>query len=264
MDDRIVSTAVLTLSRQQEEFLARYRTHEAQKAYFDSYGLGVTPFFRGGGGSHGIIPPAPEPELPYDYEVEFLEMNDVDNPSYFDLGVVLSENIYDVSAEFALLGYSANNVVGIAWFGCSNLFSASVGLYNIKVTRTITNNSSADFCVGGSGFDRSVHHVVSFDTKYNILLKKDGSIYLNDEYIGTCNIGYNTPGANTFKIFYDEVVNCYTFGRVYGIKIFENENLIHDFIPVSKGGVGYIYDISSDTLFSLHGGGSLVLGPRKE
>lgn len=48
---------------------------------------------------------------------------------------------------------------------------------------------------------------------------------------------------------------------VYNFKLIENSIVIHDFIPVRIGSVGYMYDKVSDTLFGNSGTGSFTLGP---
>lgn len=253
MDDRIVSTAVLTLSRQQEEFLARYRTHEAQQAYFESYGLGVTPFFRGGGGSHGIIPPAPEPELPYDYEVEYISneqfpgnvfidtLIDGQNPNLIinskirikgGFGLyqyVFLSNIYDIDNAFVnymLSGYQQNPV---------NLFFIPYS----KVYKFIERNS----VLMNSILDVSLNAVTQI-TSIN------GQLYTTEKATNKVNTG-------TIKLF-SPYETGYSIFDVFSFQIYDLDTLVLDLIPVVKSGVGCMYDKISGNLFFAEGTGSFT------
>lgn len=50
-------------------------------------------------------------------------------------------------------------------------------------------------------------------------------------------------------------------GRVKYCKLYENETLVCDLVPVRVGQTGYLYDKVSDTLFGNAGTGSFILGP---
>ena len=50
------------------------------------------------------------------------------------------------------------------------------------------------------------------------------------------------------------------YGRIYYCKIYENDVLIHDLIPVRIGNTGYMYDKVSRALFGNSGTGDFVLG----
>lgn len=252
MDDRIVSTAVLTLSRQQEEFLSRYRTHEAQKAYFESYGLGVTPFFRGGGGSHGIIPPAPEPVLPYDYEVEFLEVNANSGIAFIDTLVVPSGPDISTKCGFTLLGYPAESFCRwfFAWSDDSRCSYRIVRDFNFNTSVQVFYNSRT-----------YVNIPVSIGSFFEIEFTDSGKVFVN-------NVEYSLPPQGTpdniasMKLFGD-ISTRLTYGRMHYFSMSKNNILLVDMIPVSKDGIGYMYDKVSGKLFAAQGGGSFVVGPRK-
>lgn len=48
---------------------------------------------------------------------------------------------------------------------------------------------------------------------------------------------------------------------LYYFKIYSNNVLVRDFIPVRKGNIGYLYDKISGKLFGNKGTGSFILGP---
>lgn len=49
-------------------------------------------------------------------------------------------------------------------------------------------------------------------------------------------------------------------GKVYFLKIYQNDNLVRDFIPVRVGTTGYMYDKVSGQLFGNAGTGNFILG----
>jgi hypothetical protein len=51
--------------------------------------------------------------------------------------------------------------------------------------------------------------------------------------------------------------------RIYYCKIYDNNNLVRDFVPVRVGTTGYMYDKVSRQLFGNIGSGSFTLGPDK-
>ena len=58
--------------------------------------------------------------------------------------------------------------------------------------------------------------------------------------------------------------NEYLKGRLYSFKIYDNNILIRDLIPVRIDQVGYMYDRVSHMLFSNSGTGTFTLGPDKQ
>ena len=51
--------------------------------------------------------------------------------------------------------------------------------------------------------------------------------------------------------------------NIYSIKIWDNNILVRDLIPVRKGNIGYMYDRVSGQLFGNQGTGDFVIGPDK-
>lgn len=257
MDNRIVSTAVLALSRQQEEFLARYRTYEAQKAYFESYGLGVTPFFRGGGGSHIVTPPSPEPELPYDYEVEYIEKNSAQNPLYINSPVIIDSEDFIIEIDFMCTSPST-------WGGLySNGYNGGRSIVSFVPFHDDNSTRLTLF---------SLSNIISVDTddilnkRNNYILKiSEKAFFINEKKYdlssGTFNVNKTTIGlfhGSQYNDFYSAI------GRLYSFKCIKNGDIICNMIPVSVDRIGYMYDKVSGNLFAAQGVGSFLVGPRKE
>lgn len=254
MDDRIVSTAVLTLSRQQEEFLARYRTHEAQKAYFESYGLGVTPFFRGGGGSHGVIPPSPEPVLPYDYEVEYLEVNSETGFVFIDTKFIL-DSFFSLEALFNIQSFSSGSY-NVLFSNGDGLSAVSYGIYR-------NGSSDADFCIkwnsNYSGQD------VSLTAPFNIplFIEIDGvskTVTFNNITKGITNIS-SMHNSSSLKLF-SPVNSRIVYAKFYYMKINNGDIPVLHLIPVVKDSIGCVYDKVSGKILEPQGGGRFTLGKK--
>ena len=257
----MISSSQMCISREQEEFLSAYRTDEAWQSFIDSYGKEKVNFLDGGYGANSSENGYPNIPYLYDYEVEYLEMSDVERFCYLDLGLVLDDNVYDVYGEFTLLGYPNNNAYA-GWFGCWNVAPD----YSIAVNRQFTNPNSAVALIAASTQDRGRVFPTTNNTKYDILLKSDGYVYINGEYLSKSDLAHTKGGMNTFKVFRnDNAISSYvnyTFGRIHCIKIWKEDILIHDYIPVVKDGIGYMYDKFGSKLFAAQGGGSFVVGPR--
>lgn len=198
----------------------------------------------------------------YDYRVQYIEMNDIENPSYLDLGVVLEENVYDVYGEFTLLGYGIDTLPYSGWFGCWN----DIPNYSIYVNKHWQESKFAACNIAASSEDRARTFEITYNTKYNILLKKNSEVYVNGDYIGKSNSYHYVGGTNTFKVFYRNYYSgyegSYTRGRIHRIKIWKEDKLIHDFIPVVKDGNPYMYDNIGRTFSTTVGNGNLTVGPK--
>lgn len=254
MDERIVSTAVLTLSRQQEEFLARYRTHEAQKAYFESYGLGVTPFFRGGGGSHGVIPPAPEPEPSYDYEVEYLEVASTDwndNP-YIDTLYVVNKNSIIYAGFTPYVGDNGScNLIG------GRFLSKETGRFLIVSTNQQRVGGMGSMNFGPSLYNDYKKHSIIYNLEDRIVLFDDMTYNLKNAVVDFSEI----PSVYLFAVSgYDKLFRG--SGRIYYFKVEENNKIVLDMIPVVKNGSGFMYDKVSGKFFASQVGGNFSFGPK--
>lgn len=253
MDNRIVSTAVLTLSRQQEEFLARYRTHEAQKSYFESYGLGVTPFFRGGGGSHGVISPAPV--KPYDYEVEYLEINSVGGSLFIDPDIYVSGLDYKIEIEVLISGLSTGP-------GNLILYNSS-GNTNARYDLVRNGNSTRNFLFFSNSPSFIATAPYSVD-KFIKVVSEGNNLYVD-------NVLYSGNGTSEIKepeskiqLFGANVQGYFYYLKIKSFSFTKGMQELRNMVCVSKDGIGYMYDKVTGKLFGAQGGGSFIVGPRKE
>ena len=72
---------------------------------------------------------------------------------------------------------------------------------------------------------------------------------------------YSFPDGNI--VLFRHNSKYYWVGRLMFCKIYQNNVLVRDYIPVRKGMVGYLYDRVSGKLFGNAGTGDFVLGPDK-
>lgn len=250
MSRTIVSTSQLCLSRQQQEFLSKYRTASARQAYLDSYGEGESNFLDSLPSRDIIKPSVPDVVLPYDFEVEYISVSKESLYPFIDTGVILS--IQD--------GYILDFL-----FEIDSLSS----IYNMSLTSDVYTNSPSI--------------AVYFDGDYFFLQNLAGNRigfvaspfvvhrFVFNGYTGVCSVDddsrrttfdKNLVNDKTLKIFNDHP-NTFCTGKFYNLKIYESDVLTHDFIPVSKDGIGFVFDKVSSELLSNAGSGDFLVGPRK-
>lgn len=252
MSRTIVSTSQLCLSRQQQEFLAKYRTASARQAYLDSYGEVESNFLDSTSSDKSSKPVTPDPPLPYDYEVEYLEVNVDSGLAYINTNIVPNGNAYELVASFEVLGFSADGFS--FFFGCISATHDA----DIYAVRTPINGSFIQFGVGNLV---SSNVPFSIGEKNSLYIYSDGNILFNgDSYTMTSVV--KREASSSFKFFsYDANLRAYM--RVSYFKISYNDNVLFEMIPVVVDGVGYMYDTVTKKLFGAQGGGSFVVGPRK-
>ncbi len=94
--------------------------------------------------------------------------------------------------------------------------------------------------------------------------------YFNSKTFIVDSYSYNIPNSlsfipqNNIRLFGSSGIDgSYSswIGRIYECKITQDNEIICDFIPVRKNGVGYMYDKISGLLFSNKGTGEFILGP---
>lgn len=104
--------------------------------------------------------------------------------------------------------------------------------------------------------------------RHNFILASNGtisSITLDGNVIGTTTTTSQYPGPN-FSIFggrgQSNIVNTDLTQKIYSCKIFENNVLVRDFIPVlDPDGTPCMYDKVTKTFFYNQGTGDFIAGP---
>lgn len=186
--------------------------------------------------------------LPYDAEVEYIE---TDGYAYIDTLIkgastvnvdlniyipeqsigfwVFGSRVSGNDGQFAFFNDKPTNVK--QWrFGRNSALiinSLTQGIYNFKNTKNVLEIGNITMTAADNNFTSSV----------NILLL-------------TLNVN-GTPA----------IANIAQGARILPSKMYQNGNLVRDYIPVRKNGVGYLFDKVSEELFGNPGTGDFVLGP---
>lgn len=193
--------------------------------------------------------------LPYDYEVEYLELSTdeiVIGRGLITIPYIVTNNCA-IESKFNILNW--RNSAGWDSVVYQAYTSETSACY--RILRCATTNS-VRFCFGqkaSGGYQKDNYNIglnqihTVFQSRYQLII--DG---INITYIVT-NV-FNSENTEAFGL-------C---GRIhmtlYYLKLFENGDLIYDLIPVVKDGLGYMYDKISNRLFGKDLEGEIIPGPR--
>ena len=194
--------------------------------------------------------------LPYDAEIEYLEGTGTQyidtlfypRASLTDIKVENKFNKSVLSGDHCVLG-ARTGTAGTQGMKLPNFFNAILEYQAIAQAGSLTGS-----------FAINTDYTFLADIKqgtqdYYI----DGALNTSTTGTGSCN-----TGGNLFLFAINQSGAKWFFkGKIYYCKIWQDDILVRDFIPVRKGTVGYMYDKVSGTLFGNAGTGSFVLGPDK-
>ena len=190
--------------------------------------------------------------LPYDAAIEYLESNG-------------SQWI-----EIDSVRYDANNSYRIEC-GVMNLFSDSRyngwdagGAFGFMDSK-FTNGD------GGSFGPRSVDTYADItlvinsgsSTQSNMTVIVNSDSYSNSRAHGSLGTYASNKGYHLFAMYSRNSITDKTSERIYYCKLYINDSLVCDLIPVRVGTTGYMYDKISGNLFGNAGTGNFILGPDK-
>ena len=193
--------------------------------------------------------------LPYDAEVQYLQSS---GTQYIDTGFTPSANA-GMMLDFAPIQRGGTTVVaGSRTSGTNTRFwvNPSVAI------------SSQPLMACGFGDVYTFDGVnYSLGVRYQVAVNYLASGYA--EFLGH-HVSLSTFAGNPWSVylFAANVSGTATFAatstaRIYGAAISRGGILVRDFIPVRKGGVGYMYDRISGRLFGNAGTGAFTIGPDK-
>ena len=189
--------------------------------------------------------------LPYDAEVEYLEST---GTQYIDTGFKANTTTTRLDIELMLTQGTAN----MGLFGSRNASGTSSSSSCNAFFMSANQAFRMDWAKGSGSFFNC-----SQNTAYSISIT-GGSMTINGST--TTYSGRNSVDqANNFLIFtFAEgagvVYQNGMIGRVFGAKIYSNNLLVRDYIPVRKKTVGYLYDRVSGKLFGNAGTGAFTYG----
>ena len=204
-----------------------------------------------------------EKPLPYDAEVEYLEGT---GTQYIDTGFyprttnvnIKVENKFNKSTlagNNCILG-ARTNTQGDNGFKLPNFYSHTIECQGLVG-------------VGSQSHQGDLIGEFDIDTDYTFYcdIKKDSqNFYINGvlNKALTASISSCDSGGTLYMFAMHQNGTRWQFkGKIYYCKIWQDDVLVRDYIPVRVGTTGYMYDRCTNTLFGNDGTGSFVLGPDK-
>lgn len=176
-------------------------------------------------------------KLPYDAEIEYLEST---GTQYINTGILSTNAKIDISFKFNKVSGRSQILINcerttVGWFGLSG---------NGKIA------------LNGQGFN------INYSDKHDFTLEyKNGTIKATDEFGNSKQLA---GVVNTNFTLLAVVGKSYpSYANLYYTKIYDNDTLVRDFVPVRVGNIGYMYDKVSGKLFGNAGTGNFILGPDK-
>lgn len=188
----------------------------------------------------------PTPILPYDAQVEYLESS---GTQYIDTGIYIQCNTVELNMRYS--GF-ANK-----YFCCG--------------CRKTYRNSAFVFSNGGTSLKDYSRYFINYGTTYQTPICQNDSSIHTVVFNNICKVDGNTiatftavnqTASTTFWLFGTNNQDGVKYGsmRIYECKLYNNNTLSVDLIPVRVGQVGYMYDKVSGKLFGNAGTGDFIVG----
>lgn len=207
--------------------------------------------------------------LPYDAEIEYLEST---GKQYIDTGILAKlTNSYKIDCEVVNLDNNRKIICGsyigpgdkslaVEFGGTSNqkpgILRGWVQQGNVSV-----NLWTAQALLLNTNIN--VYWEWDPNTKKLKIEASDGQTSINNTS-DILNVTLSSATSQTFWLFKDHrtsSTNVIEYPlRIKHLKLYENDILVRDFIPVRKDTTGYMYDKVSGTLFGNKGSGDFILG----
>lgn len=163
-------------------------------------------------------------EIPAGY-TELVYLSKTSGSGYIDLYYKANQNT-KIELDFKIIGYSGTNANG--FFGYYS--SGSDGFY-VSVASASSENSRSWACKINGASIQYINPVV--DKRYKMTMAKDG-LFVDDELIGIYDsISDFSTGGNCY-LFRINGYDRDMYTQVYGLKVFESDELIHHYVPVQR------------------------------
>ena len=196
----------------------------------------------------------------YDTEIEYLGRN-ANTKAYIDTGISLYQ-----SGKW-IVDIKSSSTTGMERFLGGAASSSSTDFWNMLA---FGNTGTAMYPYTYGGYNWQDANVVTVNTtNRNILLYEfepgNQKLYVNGilHKQSSKTSAAITSTKNIFLFMANESGSL-TYNKrtilIYGVKLFNENTLVRDFIPVRVGQVGYMYDRVSRKLFGNKGTGSFILG----
>lgn len=186
--------------------------------------------------------------LPYDAEVEYLESA---GNCVIRTPIIPTGDDIRIQTKVLFKGYTDGGSF-IPWF--YTYVNEQTNTYRIVRTNTTTTSillyNGARANGGGVSYNITLNNIYNIDFNRNRYTINTSSGNLSTVK-GTENSGYLYLFSPKFK------------GAFFFFRVWKDDVLMLDLIPVRKGNVGYMYDKVSGELFGNAGTGQFILGPDK-
>lgn len=240
----MISSSQMCISREQEEFLASYRTDQARQAFIDSYGKQNVNFLDVGYKGESVI----NYFHWFDSFVEYIGVSSEDFGPYIETDLILESNDNSViDLKFFYDGFSNNYpmIISNDWDTILPYFNVHFHDNNLRIAPL--NHTYIFFPVVSDGF----YHV--------IIDNFNGDVEVNGNKMTTRQLTIR-PNDKPLKIF-SPLQNTRIDGKFYELKIYQYGKLTHHYLPVQKEGVGFVFDMIDLKPWYNLGTGSFVVGP---
>lgn len=185
--------------------------------------------------------------MPYDAEIEYIEST---GTQYIDTGLVIPQTTIEVKCVFQL------EFTSIPTSATTNIYIISLPNSGVQVYTT---------------YSKMYNQGAATDTMYTgqeylietITTARRRSIQINEGAIALQTFNRDITGQHLYLLGNEEFGlnrrNSKAKHKFY--KVFFDDVLMLDLIPVRKGNVGYMYDRVSGELFGNAGTGNFIVGP---
>lgn len=186
--------------------------------------------------------------LPYDAEIEYLEST---GTQWIDTSFIPTGNDIRIQTKVLYKGFSDSTAYAM-WFGAYTNEQSNT----YRIIRNGTSTSYMFLYNGTKASGGAVSFLVTIGNIYNIDFNR------NRYTINTTSGNFNTAKGNENSGYLTVFSNKFK-GAFFFFRLWKNDVLILDLIPVRVGQVGYMYDKVSGQLFGNQGTGSFILGADK-
>lgn len=196
-----------------------------------------------------VPPEPPTPVLPYDAEIEYLESTGTSG-FYIDTGISRPSTF--ASAEIQTkVQFTSTSGRQIA--GATNSF-----YFGVNANRWECNYNTYRGTADANVHDFAKRLTITNNRTYHNVYVDGSSIWSNNFAYNASDFGVNIGIFNITPTF-----SSGWQARVFSAKVYVNDELVFDGIPVRKDGVGYLYDRVTEELFGNSGTGVFILGNDK-
>ena len=191
--------------------------------------------------------PPPPPPKPYDARIEYLEST---GEQFIDTGIY---------PDF----YTKVDCVISGLFNNKRIFGARGNGFQDRQFECIFYDTHAyGMIFRFAYFDNYLFRPENYDQIFTIEMDSNGAV-VNNNLIRFEQASYFTV-PRTLLLFanhFNTGPGDFATAKMFSFRIWQNSELVRDYIPVRIGQVGYMYDNVSGQFFGNEGTGEFVLGP---